>query len=188
MLKKVVAFVDGENLVLRYQDTLGSGRQPRSEVVHQKDRFVWSPDVTLWTEMDLVRINYYAMVVGDTNAVEGVEREISNTAFLTRSAGYEGRAKIIPRVHKKPKSSNASRVVDIEMTMDIMRAALEMPIDGIYLLTGDGDFLPLVREITRSSSKQVYLGAFSCGLSKPLRDHVEAFIDLDPMFFMAAGP
>jgi uncharacterized LabA/DUF88 family protein len=74
-------------------------------------------------------------------------------------------------------------VVDVTITMDVMRAALSMPIDGIFLLTGDGDYLPLVREITRSTSKQVYVGAFSTGLAREFRSCVETFVDLDTLFF-----
>ena len=74
MIKKVVAFVDGENLVLRYQDMLKVGHTPKETVVHEPDSFVWSPDVTLWTDMDLVRVIYYTSVVGDSDRVAAVER------------------------------------------------------------------------------------------------------------------
>ncbi len=70
----------------------------------------------------------------------------------------------------------------MDITIDVMRAALTMPIDGIFLLSGDGDYLQLVREVARSS-KQIYVGAFSSGLSEPLKTSVESFVDLDPMFF-----
>jgi uncharacterized LabA/DUF88 family protein len=185
MVKKVLAFVDGENLVCRYQAMLSSGRTPRAEVVHETNAFVWSPQVTLWSDMDLFRVTYYTSVVGDEPKVAEIERRLAGTHFECRiaSSGYSGIAQIIPRVHKKPASSPKTKVVDVDITMDVMRTALETPVDGIYLLTGDGDYLPLVREITRRTSKQVYLGAFSSGLAKGLCTSVEVFIDLDPMFF-----
>lgn len=74
-------------------------------------------------------------------------------------------------------------MIDIDLTIDVMRAALGMPVDGIYLLSGDGDYLPLLREISRTTSKQVYLGAFSSGLQIDLRSSVEDFVDLDKLFF-----
>jgi len=67
--------------------------------------------------------------------------------------------------------------------MDVMRAALEMPVDGIYLLSGDADYLTLIRDFTRISAKQVYVAAFSSGLAKDLRSAAEQFIDLDQWFF-----
>lgn len=185
MLKRVIAFADGENLVFRYQEMLNAGSVPRQDVVHICDAFVWSPHLTLWSDMDLVRVLYYTSVVGDDEKVATVERHISATVFQCHNsgAGYIGRAQIIPRVHKKPAASRKTKVVDVDITMDVVRAALEMPVDGIYLLTGDGDYLPLVREITRRTSKQVYLGAFSSGLADALRSSVEVFIDLDSKFF-----
>jgi len=187
VLKRIIAFADGENLLFRYQAMLDGGRIARGDVVHIRDAFVWSPHVTLWSEMDLIRVQYYTSVVGDDQRVAAVEASIAATHFRCQAAGtgYTGVAHLIPRVHKKLQASNKVKVVDVDITMDVMRAMLTMPVDGIYLLTGDGDYLPLVREITRHSSKQVYIGAFSSGLAESLRTSGEAFVDLDPMFFEA---
>jgi uncharacterized LabA/DUF88 family protein len=186
VLKRVMAFADGENLVFRYQELLKSKRLPNTQVVvHEPDAFVWSSQVTLWTDMDLLRVTYYTSVVGDDQRVAQVEQRIANTRFSCRAsgAGYTGSAQLIPRVHKKPAASRKTKVVDVDITMDVMRAAVDLPVDGIYLLTGDGDYLPLVREITRRTSKQVYLGAFSSGLADELRSSVDNFVELDGMFF-----
>src|ERR1051325_3802577 len=160
-----------------------AGRKPRPDVVHRPDSFVWARDITTWSDMDLVRLIYYTSLVGSDGDVAEVTRLISTTMFVTRAGGFEGRAQIIPRVHKRLKNSRKSKVVDVDITIDVMRAVLQMPIEGFYLLTGDGDYLALVREIARTTSKQVYLGAFSSGLAEPLKYNVEAFIDLDPIFF-----
>lgn len=189
MLKKVVAFVDGENLVFRYQAMLRAGRvaNPKAEVQHEPDCFVWCRRMTLWTHMDLFRVNYYTSVVGDEDRVNAVAARISQTEFLCSGgmAGNHasGHAHLIPRVHKKPKQSNKNKVVDVDITMDVMRAALTTPIDAIYLLSGDGDYAPLVREVVRATSKQVYVAAFSDGLAESLKSCAEHFIDLDKMFF-----
>jgi len=183
VLKKVVAFVDGENLIFRYQAILDAGRIARPDVIYIRDSFVWSPRVTQWTLMDLVRVSYYTSVVGDEQKVAEVSRRISQTRFESSSAEYSGAAQIIPRVHKKPNNTQKTKVVDVAITMDVMRTALEMPVDGIYLLSGDADYLPLVREITRTTAKQVYVAAFSSGLAEDLRYAAEQFIDLDPLFF-----
>jgi uncharacterized LabA/DUF88 family protein len=187
VLKKVIAFADGENLVLRYQDMVRCGRVPRTEgVVYVEDVFVWSDQITLWSNMDLLRVTYYTSVVGDPDRVRDVERLISGTLFQCKAsdAGYSGVAQIIPRVHKKPANSRKEKVVDMAITMDVMRVALDVAVDGIYLLTGDGDYLALIHELTRRTSKQVYLGAFSSGLSPQLQASVENFVPLDGMFFL----
>ena len=69
LLKRVLAFVDGENLVCRYQAMLDAGRIGRSDVTHIQDSFVWSPRVTRWSDMDLLRVQYYTSVVGDDQRV-----------------------------------------------------------------------------------------------------------------------
>lgn len=182
MVKKVVAFADGENLVFRYQEMVDAGRAARPTVIHVRDSFVWAPRITLWSDMDLIRVSYYTSIVGTDQTVTDVAHRISETRYRCRASGQEGIAQLIPRVHKKPAASRKTKVVDVDITMDVMRAALEMPVDAILLLSGDGDYLPLVREITRTTSKQVYVAAFSSGLAEGLRDSVEAFVDLDPLF------
>ena len=184
MVKTAIAFVDGENLVGRYQE-MAATRKRRVEVSHFQDAFVWSPQITLWTYMDLIRVNYYTSLVGTDEKVRAIEQEMAGTTYSCKvsDAGLSGTAKLIPRVHKRLASSRKSKVVDVDITLDVMRAALETSIGAIFLLSGDGDYLPLVREVSRRTAKQVYLGAFSSGLSETLRDNVEAFVLLDAMFF-----
>ena len=156
MNKTVIAFADGENLVFRYEEMLRSGRdRPSAEVVHEPGVFVWSSRVSLWSEMDLLRVNYYTSVVGDEQRVLDVKRKISNTRFECRAAGLSASGQIVPRVHKKATASRKTKVVDVDITMDVMRATLDSLVDGIFLLTGDGDYVPLLSEITRRTSKQV---------------------------------
>jgi uncharacterized LabA/DUF88 family protein len=181
--KKTVVFVDGENLVLRYQEMLASGHVPRKCVRHVPDCFVWSPKIFETTGIDLIRINYYTHVVGDDAKVADVVEHIADTPFSTTAGGEFSRTHLIPRVHKKPKQSQKTKVVDVDITMDIMRAALTMPIDVMILLSGDGDYVPLIREVARSTSKQVFVGAFSSGLADQLMSCAEDFFRLDEDFF-----
>lgn len=185
MLKKVIAFIDGENLTFRYEAMLAEGRKPQPDVIHEPSSFVWSPKLTLWSHFDLIRVHYFTSAVGDDDRVTQLQRRISTTEFICEGAGFRGNSKLIPRVHKKSAASRKTKVVDVELTMDVMRAALTMPVDGIYLLSGDGDYLPLLREVTRSS-KQLYTGAFSSGMAEGIRHMGEAFVDLDQLFFEAA--
>jgi len=182
MIKRVIAFVDGENLVFRYQEMLAAGRKPRTEVIHEPDCFVWSNTVMEWTQMDLIRVLYYTSVTGDDARVARVRQLISSTGFRCQTGERVGGAQIIPRIHKKLANSRKSKVVDVDIAIDVVRAALTMPVDGIWILSGDGDYAPLVKEIVRTN-KQVYVAAFSSGLSDELRTGAEAFVDLDGCFF-----
>jgi uncharacterized LabA/DUF88 family protein len=197
---KAIAFVDGENLVMRYQEMLANGRVVKSDnvalssgghrsqpiVTHVPDCFVWSPLIFGTTSIDLIRINYYTHVVGDAAKVAAVVKHIADTPFSRTAGGEFSRTHLIPRVHKKPSQSKKTKVVDVDITMDIMRAALTMPIDMIILLSGDGDYVPLIQEVARSTSKQVYVGAFSSGLADGLMSCAEDFFRLDEDFFEPA--
>jgi uncharacterized LabA/DUF88 family protein len=182
VLKRVVAFIDGENLTSRYQHMRKDGRIPHESVAHEEDSFVWSPQLTQWSNMDLLRVNYYTSVTGDDDKVSRITRVIGQTRYSCRSDSYMGMAQVIPRVHKKPTRSVKSKVVDVDITIDIMRASYSTDVDAIFLVSGDGDYAQLVREVSRTA-KQVYVGALSSGVSEALKTGVEQFIDLDDMFF-----
>ena len=199
MSKRVMAFVDGENLTSRYQEMLKAGEEsldsalrrspnapamPVEIIEHTQDSFVWSHDLLtepLLEQMNLIHVFYYTGVVGDEK-VDQVRKKISEIplSFNTADTLQQPTQQIIPRVHNKADSSCNSKVIN--MTIDVMKAALTTSIDGILLLSGDSDFVPLVREVVRTS-KQMYVGAFSRGLSEELRNEVDMFIDLDPLFF-----
>ncbi len=192
-------FVDGENLVLRYQEMLGSGRVPRTITVsygplggtekrplvkHLPNCFVWSSLTFADGGADLLRINYFTSVVGDDQRVSEMAAEIARTPFWwDAQSGGRSHLQMIPRVHKKSAQSKKTKVVDIDLTMDVLRAAMTMPIDIIILISGDGDYVPLIREVARSTSKQVYVAAFSSGLADGLRSCAENFTLLDHDFF-----
>lgn len=63
-----------------------------------------------------------------------------------------------------------------------MRAALSTPVDVICLISGDGDYLPLIQEVTRTG-KRIYVAALSSGLNPQLIRSVDSFLNLDPLFF-----
>jgi uncharacterized LabA/DUF88 family protein len=87
-----------------------------------------------------------------------------------------------PRVFKKPSNSKKAKLVDISICIDALRHSNNRDVDAIFLLSGDSDYMPLIKEVMRNGT-QVWLGAFSSGLSRKLRPLVDQFIDLDPLFF-----
>ena len=161
---------------------VAKGSHPKDNVLHIRDRFLWSPDITMWSQLDIVRMNYFTSATCDHDEIERLEQTIAGTTFTCIGGQHLGVARLLPHVHKKPNSSRKTKVVDVDLTVAAMRAALTMPVDGILIATGDGDYLPLLDEITRSS-KQAYLAAFSSGLEPSLKTRVEQFIDLDQVFF-----
>lgn len=183
MLKRVIALVDGENLVARYQAMLEAGAQPAAEgLLHRKDIFVWQSYVSRWTEMDLRRVSYFTSFVGSDEDGESIEDQIGQMTHMSHGLGYRGVATLIPRVYRRRRDSRKTRVVDIAITIDFMNALADPQVDAIFLISGDGDFLHLIRE-ARRTSKQVHIGALSSGLEPALRRAADQFVDLDLFFF-----
>lgn len=179
---RVIAFVDGENLLWRYQALLKNGLVPKSGVVHNADSFVWCESVLEATAMDLVRITYYTSAVGGQNVIEALEARIAAQSYQESTSAL-GFLQLVPRVFKREKRETATRVVDIAITMDVMRCALTSDVDALLLFTGDGDFVQLVHEVTRNTSKQIYVFAFSSGLNPDLKTTPDGFRLLDHKFF-----
>ena len=68
------------------------------------------------------------------------------------------------------------------MTVDILSNIYRDNIDTVYLIAGDGDYLPIIDEAIRMG-KQVYLSAFSEGLNPKLEHKVDQFFLLDGIYF-----
>jgi hypothetical protein len=188
-LVKSIVFIDGENLTIRYQAMRDAGRSPRPDAVHEPDVFVWRRDFATFgipgIDTDVLRVGYYTSVVGDDNRLAAVQTLMADCSYGVHGAGmrdYYGTCQINPRVFKKAQRSNKSRLVDINITIDVMRHACARDIDVVYLLSGDGDFVELVREASRHGQK-VCVGALSSGLEPRMRSVGDRFIDLDDVFF-----
>ncbi len=65
---------------------------------------------------------------------------------------------------------------DVGMAVDAIRLA-EMVIDAIVLVTGDGDYVPLV-EYLKGKGRQVEVVAFGKSTSARLKEEADDFIDL----------
>lgn len=68
------------------------------------------------------------------------------------------------------------------MTVDILKHTYLDNLDTVFLISGDGDYLPLIEEVIRNG-KQIYLASFSNGLNEDLLNKVDLYIDLDPVYF-----
>lgn len=180
---RTILFVDGENLVFRFQDELRAGRVAADGVIHEPDCFVWHPGITSISHFDLFRVCYYTTVIGDDARVEEIKQRLSKVVF--NAIGPNNTAisgQVVPMVFKKPQQSRKTRVVDIHLIIDVLRYAHSNAIEIIYLASGDGDYLPLINEVMHEG-KQVYVGALSSGLAKPLTYTCDEFFELDRFFF-----
>lgn len=178
----MMVFIDGENLVFRFQE-MDSKAKRQSQVVHVQDVFVWHPSIIPINYVDILRVNYYTYFVGDIDKGKELEKKIKG---LHHSAPYctqvQNSSYVYPVLFKKENKSGKAKGVDINITIDILSHVYKNSIDVVYLLTGDGDYLPLIKEIIKSG-KNVYVGAFSSGLNPEIPIKADAFYSLDDIFF-----
>jgi uncharacterized LabA/DUF88 family protein len=184
-LVKSIVFIDGENLTIRYQGMVGEGRVPHASVVHRADVFVWNTQFALGEgipgiDTDILRVNYYTSAAGDEQTIADVRDEIASHRYGHYGDCY-GWCQLYPRVYKKENRSRKSRLVDINVTIDVMRSAYTNAVDVVYLFSGDGDFIELAAEVARSG-KKICLAAFSSGLNPKLKAVADRFILLDNLF------
>lgn len=176
---RTMCYIDGENLVFRYQEMLQSGLKPNSgSLIHLPDVFVWHPHLR-GDEKNVIRVNYYTSAVGTDKRIDEVRDQIGK--ILSTPAGHGRR--VCSHVFKKPKASNKSKLVDISITIDALRDVYRDQVDVAFIFSGDGDYIPLIKEMMRNG-KQVVVGALSSGLSPEMRRAGDQFIDLDRWFFL----
>lgn len=182
--KRIMGFIDGENLVMRYQAMLNQGYVPRDAIQHVEDTFVWHPSALKITSVDIIRISYYTYVVGDDNRVDEINRNICKLNWDKGPYGATSplSGTLFPRIFKKSKKTAKRKGVDISITVDALSHVYNGSVDTVYLITGDGDYLPLIEQVI-NAGKQIYLAALSEGLNDKLKYSVDKFINLDSVFF-----
>lgn len=166
---RVMMFVDGENLAIRYKAELGD-REPVSHVTHV-------PDVLVWTQyasrrlgpQEFVRRYYYTSARGDADARNELELKL-------KALGIEA-----PRVFPRQKSGRSKRV-DITLATDMLTHAQRGHYDIAILVGGDEDYVPLV-EAVKSEGKRVAVWALESGLSPALHKAADHFWNIGELLF-----
>lgn len=185
-MARIMAFIDGENLVLRYQAMLDEGKKPigsgdKIDVVHQPNVYVWHPLTLKLNSEQVIRATYYTYATGNAKIINKYEDSSKKLVFRTHYSVQRPRT-LQPKVFWKPKRSAKAKGVDIQMTVDMLTNAYRDNMDVAYLVSGDGDFIPLIEEVMRMG-KQVYVAAFTNGLNPKLKTVADEFMALDPIYF-----
>jgi uncharacterized LabA/DUF88 family protein len=186
--RRIMMFVDGENLVARFQAMKESGHQPLNASTHISDVFVWHPDMMHGIHTpDLIRIGWYTSVIGDDARVEEVKTQIAGVGYAvtTRNSCQIGAGRLVPRVFKRNRNSPKSRAVDINITIDVMTHVTGRAVDEVIIVSGDGDFVALIREVMRYGVT-THVMALSSGLSPSLTTEPDQFTLIDKRFFKLA--
>lgn len=161
---KIMVFIDGENLAIRYADMLGD-KEPPSHVIFQKDVYVWTlRKAFALVHHNVIRQYYYTSIVGD----EKKRREVHEKL---KSVGIEA-----PRVFRKTRGRR-SKQVDISLATDMLTHAHRKNYDIAVLIAGDQDYVPLVDAVMAEGSR-VVLWFVTNGLSDDLKRKVDYYFDL----------
>jgi len=179
--RRIMVFVDGENLVCRYQEMLNQGYVPRDDkLFHDPDVAIWSPSFTHLAQYhEILRVTYYTYVVGDEDRVNSVREALRRLNFTKHMASMLPNS-VTPCVFKKDKKTRSGKGVDIQLCVDVLSHVYNGNTDAILLMSGDGDYEPLVQEVLKAGV-QVFLSAFSNGLNPRLRYIADALCELDGM-------
>jgi len=179
MYERVMFFIDGENLVLRYQDMLEQEYQPLNKIKHEKDVYVWHRDVIRANVGNIIRVNYYTSAQASYEKIDSLSEDIKKIEYHYKGppVGTGGRfggikhedfiGHIVPHIFKKKEKEARSRLVDISITIDMLHYASLQMLDAVYLISCDGDYIPLIKEVMRRGVK-VHLMALSIGLNPKL--------------------
>ena len=186
MKNRTLILIDGENILHRFEAMLKEGRTKSTATLHHQGLFVWHPNISEHQLMDIMRVSYYTTFVGDNPALKDAEQKIASIAYAFRDGKAEarGHGRLCPHIFKKDKHNQESKSVDINLTIDALRHTYNDTIDTLYLFSGDGDYIPLIREVMRQG-KKVIVGALSSGLSPSLKTVADGFINLDDWLLTA---
>lgn len=179
MYERVMFFIDGENLVLRYQEMLTKGYEPNPSILYEKNVYVWHRDVIRANVGNIIRVNYYTSAQATEDKIYSFTEDMKKIEYNYQGppVGTGGRlggihhenikGHIVPHIFKKKKKSVKSRIVDINITIDMLHYASLQMLDAVYLISCDGDYIPLIKEVMRRGVK-VHLMALSIGLNPKL--------------------
>lgn len=161
---KIMVFIDGENLAIRYKNKLKNSSPP-SHVKFIPDIYVWSVFLNMERQRyNVIRKYYYTSVIGDSNKLDEIEREI-------KSHGIEA-----PRVFKKDKGKGSKRV-DISLATEMLTHAHRRNYDVAVLVAGDEDYIPLV-DAVMAEGRRVVIWFLDDGLSSALKNKADYYFDL----------
>lgn len=172
---RVMVFVDGENLAIRYGAMIGDSA-PFGHVLFEKDVYVWAPILNLdhHLTVNTIRRHYYTSTRGDEVRRNEIHDKLQQIGMQR------------PHVFPKNKQKGSKRV-DISLSVEMLSHAYAGNYDAAVLVAGDEDYVPLV-EAVKSQGRQVFIWFVSNGLSLALKRSADYFLNLDSILLNESAP
>ena len=166
---RVMMFIDGENLAIRYKAELGT-ETPVSHVKHVQDVMVWSGYASrIHGPQNYIRRYYYTSCCGDNERRKEIECTL-------KKLGIEA-----PRVFPRTKTRGSKRV-DITLATEMLTHAHRKNYDVAVLVAGDEDYVPLI-EAVKNEGCQVAIWALKNGLSPALLHASDHYWNIGDLLF-----
>jgi len=187
----MMVFADGENIVSRFQAMHKKGSEQQPDVQHERDVFAWHPQAVQPDLHHVIRATYYTSAVGDEKTIWEIDEKIRSLQFqqyhLVASPHISGLlgnklSSLVLKRTKKPREIQRNRCSNVRRY--ILVNAYRNNLDTVYIITGDGDFVPGLEDVKRLG-KRIYVAAFSSGLHPRIRAVADRLVDLDGCFFFA---
>jgi uncharacterized LabA/DUF88 family protein len=159
---RIMIFIDGENLAIRYGNMLDDNKPPQ-HVTYEKDIYVWEQELQP-VNRNVIRKYYYTSLTADQERITEIEEKL-------KSLGIEQ-----PRVFKKTRT-RGSKQVDISLATDMLTHAHRKNYDVAILVAGDQDYIPLVDAVMGEGAR-VVLWFVNDGLSPALKRKADFYFDL----------
>ena len=187
--RRMMIFFDGENLSARYQAMVKNGWIARPDMVHIRDSFIYGDGMAhlaLVGFHEVLRATYYTSITGDEAALTALAQQIKSQS-VSRHRLASLPCNLTPQVFKRDKGTSRSKGVDIKLTVDVLTQVHNDTVDSVYILSGDGDYLPVMEEVLRHG-KQLYVSAFSSGLNPRVQQVADQFYLLEGHVFTNGAP
>ncbi|MCB2153792.1 NYN domain-containing protein [bacterium] len=183
----MVALIDGENLTFRYQAMLEAEDgdvqyTPFPYVHHIRDSYVWCngliPPMRVSRD-PFLRVSYF------TSTKQHKVSELNQTIAERHqcSPGWDGC--VVPRVFIKNQQDKKTKAIDIAICIEAMHYIKTQRCEDIVLVSGDGDYIPLIKELMRNGIR-VHCRALSSGCKEELKFVSDSFEYLDSALFQNA--
>jgi uncharacterized LabA/DUF88 family protein len=181
-LRRWMLFVDGENFAIRAEKVArDKGIKLVPGPYYMPNVFAWLPGIRptvaltnneatpIHVQPHAVRAHCYTSVSGDEQMVQQVREALWSLGFA-------------PEVFKKVRKDEKAKGVDIALTRDLLSHAHFDNYDVAVVMSGDGDYVPVLNEVKRLG-KVVYVGSFpGVGLSNELRLASDMFFSMEQFF------